>query len=154
VFSANKQAVLRPVESSDAEIMSAIHRESFPIGWEARKILESLAVAGTHGSLALMPEPSGFIIWRNLYEQSEIITLAVLPDVRRQGIARLLLAHAMQHAAQSKAQDIFLEVEEGNIAAFRLYEQSGFELVNRRDGYYRKPDGTYADALVMSRELA
>ena len=41
----------------------------------------------------------------------------------------------------------------GNEAAQTLYKNAGFELLNIRKGYYRNPDGTSDDAVVMMKRL-
>jgi ribosomal-protein-alanine N-acetyltransferase len=48
---------------------------------------------------------------------------------------------------------MFLEVEETNAAAIRLYAREGFRTLSTRKGYYPKADGTAATALVMARDL-
>lgn len=94
------------------------------------------------------------MVCRLMYEQADIITLAVLPDFRRCGIARTMLAHAMQQVAGKGANAMFLDVEEGNEAAIKLYEGFGFRTINRRKLYYRQKDGSFTDALVMTCKLA
>ena len=41
-----------------------------------------------------------------------------------------------------------------NVAALALYQRFGFVKVGERAGYYRRPDGKPATALVMRRDLA
>jgi [ribosomal protein S18]-alanine N-acetyltransferase len=48
---------------------------------------------------------------------------------------------------------LFLEVEEGNTAALALYARQGFTEVSRRAAYYRKSDGSAANAIIMRRTL-
>ena len=47
---------------------------------------------------------------------------------------------------------VFLEVEEGNQPALRLYARAGFQEVGRRAGYYPRPAGNVA-ALTLRRDL-
>ena len=47
----------------------------------------------------------------------------------------------------------FLEVAADNAAAQALYARAGFAESGRRRGYYRRPDGSGLDALVMQRAL-
>jgi [ribosomal protein S18]-alanine N-acetyltransferase len=47
---------------------------------------------------------------------------------------------------------VFLEVDEGNAPALRLYSRAGFEQVGRRPGYYANSEGS-ASALVLRRNL-
>ena len=48
---------------------------------------------------------------------------------------------------------VFLEVDEGNTAARRLYRRAGFGEVGRREGYYAAADGNRSTALVLRRDL-
>ena len=48
---------------------------------------------------------------------------------------------------------VHLEVEEGNAPALALYRRLGFEEVGRREGYYRKQDGSRVAALTMLKRL-
>jgi ribosomal-protein-alanine N-acetyltransferase len=49
---------------------------------------------------------------------------------------------------------MFLEVDRANAAAVALYARFGFLEAGQRAGYYRRPDGKPATALVMRRDLA
>jgi len=78
--------------------------------------------------------------------QGDIQTLAVSPAYRRGGLGRTLLRALLAEAYQRGARDVFLEVRADNDGALALYESEGFEVIDRRVGYYQ-PDGV--DALVM-----
>ena len=82
-------------------------------------------------------------------DEAEILTLAVLPDQRRQGLARILLEEAARQCEAVGAGTLFLEVATRNEAARALYGAQGFEEIGRRRGYYADGD----DALVMRRML-
>ena len=49
---------------------------------------------------------------------------------------------------------IFLEVEENNQPARRLYEWAGFGVVGRRERYYQQAGGEQLNALLMRRDLS
>ena len=51
------------------------------------------------------------------------------------------------------ARRMILEVATDNPAAIHLYEKLGFKKLSERQGYYARPDGKPATALVMAREL-
>ena len=53
--------------------------------------------------------------------------VAVLPNYRRRGIARRLVQAALDYARQRQARSVILNVLEGNLPAYRLYESLGFE---------------------------
>ena len=48
---------------------------------------------------------------------------------------------------------LFLEVAADNAAALKLYGKMGFSPVSERRGYYPRPDGSAATAIVMARDL-
>ncbi|MEM1342501.1 MAG: GNAT family N-acetyltransferase, partial [Pseudomonadota bacterium] len=84
---------------------------------------------------------------RLLPGEAEILTLAVQPEARRQGLGRLLVQELIAQA--TGAERVFLEVAESNQAARALYAACGFEEIGRRPGYYAYSDGGAEDALVM-----
>jgi len=49
---------------------------------------------------------------------------------------------------------VFLEVEENNQPARRLYARAGFGIAGRRERYYRQADGQDLNALLMRRDLS
>lgn len=80
-----------------------------------------------------------------------LMNLAVTPDYRRRGLAKVLMDDFVAEARSHGAADAWLEVAVDNEAALALYRAYGFELVRVRRKYYQ-PAGI--DALVMRRELA
>jgi ribosomal-protein-alanine N-acetyltransferase len=53
----------------------------------------------------------------------------------------------------TSARKLFLEVAADNPAAIKLYARNGFQKVSERQGYYVRPDGRPATAIVMARDL-
>ena len=74
-----------------------------------------------------------------------ITNLAVLPDYRRLGIARALLAECEKAFLDMRS--IHLSVRLSNTAAIQLYEGVGYKLVDRWKGYYTGGE----DALVFEK---
>lgn len=93
----------------------------------------------------------GFVCFRVVGEESELLNLAVLPSFREQGVGSFLVEQTLQEVTARGATRIFLEVRDSNLAALRLYERLGFEQIGRRPGYYSKPP---ADALVLRRPVS
>lgn len=114
-------------------------------GYVAELTRETSLVLGAFRSGDLV----GFaILWRVL-EEAHIISLAVHPDQRRQGIARALLVDLLQQARDQGCGWATLEVRSGNLPAQRLYESIGFKLLGHRKGYY---EDTGEDALIYWRK--
>ncbi|CUA88712.1 ribosomal-protein-alanine acetyltransferase [Chelatococcus sambhunathii] len=149
-------AFVRPLSPADAAAVAAIHATSFARGWEASEF-ERLIAAGSNVAEGVLAADSraldGFALSRVAADDAEILTIAVAEARRGRGLARHLLAHHLGSLAGRGARRIFLEVEAENGPALALYRRFGFEEVGRRDGYYRKGDGSTATALVMARDL-
>jgi ribosomal-protein-alanine N-acetyltransferase len=93
--------------------------------------------------------PEAMLIGRVVAGEAELLTLAVDPRSRGQGIGTELVKRFLAEALQRKAESAFLEVAADNTAAKALYARSGFVTVGRRPAYYRLADGESVDALVM-----
>jgi ribosomal-protein-alanine N-acetyltransferase len=138
----------------DARTFAALHARSFRHGWSdgefERLLLERNVVA--HRAV-LGRALHGFILSRLAGGEAEILSVAVAPARRGRGLARALLNLHMRRLAGLGAQAVFLEVDEGNEPARRLYERAGFREVGRRQGYYQQGREQAAAALVLRRDL-
>ena len=96
---------------------------------------------------------AGFILSRLAGDEAEILSVAVASARRGRGIARALLNLHLRRLAGLGARAVFLEVDEDNTPARRLYQRAGFREVGRRPGYYRQGRDKPATALVLRRDL-
>ena len=87
-------------------------------------------------------------------DEAEILSIAMAAKERGRGLSRGLLATHLGHLAGRGVRTVFLEVEENNQPARRLYEKAGFAVVGRRERYYREAGGEERNALVMRRDLS
>ncbi|WP_421784662.1 ribosomal protein S18-alanine N-acetyltransferase [Hyphobacterium sp.] len=138
------------IEKTDCGHLAAIHACCFPRGWSAPALARLLAEPNVIGLRSGTGNSGGFILVRKAVDEAEILTLAVDPDSRRQGVARQLLAEAEKRLVLAGAKRIFLEVSDQNTAARALYAAAGYGNAGRRRRYYS--DGS--DALVMEKTLA
>jgi ribosomal-protein-alanine N-acetyltransferase len=129
--------------------LAAIHAMAFPPheAWGEDAIALQLAMPGV---LGLLHARGGMILIRVTEDEAEVLTLAVAPHARRQGVAGALLAAAMAAAREQAARTMVLEVAIGNAAARALYERAGFVEAGRRPRYYA--DG--GDALILRARLS
>ena len=81
---------------------------------------------------------AGFILSRLVTDEAEILSVAVAAARRGKGLARRLLDLHLRRLAGLGVRRVFLEVEEGNTPALRLYRRAGFRQVGRREGYYQE----------------
>jgi [ribosomal protein S18]-alanine N-acetyltransferase len=142
-------ASLQRVTIAHAAPLAVIHAEAFTPreAWGEDAFALQLAMPGVFG---LMHPRGGMIVARVTKDEAEVLTLAVTPNARRQGVAGTLLAGAMAAAREQAAKTMVLEVAIGNTAARALYERAGFVETGRRSRYYA--DG--GDALILRARLA
>lgn len=79
----------------------------------------------------------GFVDIKILYDEADLMHIAVLQELRGQGIGAKLLAHAIEEA-EGKA--IALEVRQSNFKAINLYEKYDFLREGTRKNYYHGED--------------
>ena len=91
----------------------------------------------------------GIVGLSRMGDDGEIANVAVRPQHRRKGIARMLLEKALADGSSCLGlHDFTLEVRAGNDAAIRLYESEGFRTEGVRPRFYRDPE---EDAKIMWR---
>jgi ribosomal-protein-alanine N-acetyltransferase len=138
----------------DARIMAALHHSCFPRPWDEAAMATFIAAPDTLCLLGSVAgdsgrAPGGFLIARKAADEAELLTVAVAPNCRHAGLGKALLKSAMATLGESGAKQLFLEVEEGNEAALRLYRSLGAVPVGRRARYYEHG----ADAAIFSLAL-
>ncbi len=133
-----------------AAVLAAIHRRCFEEAWSEAALAALLVQPGSSGRIAVCGDPVGFALCRRVVDEMEILTLGVMPDARRQGIATRLLQSVLEGAREANLRRVFLEVAVTNGAALRLYERAGFRPVGQRPRYYRARDGSPVDAVILA----
>ncbi len=134
-----------------AEELAAIHRRAMtvPRSWDAETFRGFLSAPGS----ILATCGQGFALGRVIVDEAELLTLAVDPDHQRQGLGRQCLKGFEDRAHDMGATRTFLEVSGENRAAISLYGGAGYARSGLRKGYYRGPDGTRIDAILMEKSL-
>src|SRR5262249_60295383 len=96
----------------------------------------------------------GFVLSRLAVDQAEILSVAVAAPQRGRGLARKLLDVHLRRLAAYGINSVFLEVDERNVPARRLYAGLRFREVGRRDSYYMDAGNEGGTALVLRHDLA
>jgi len=84
------------------------------------------------------------------YETAEVLSLAVSPARRGQGLGRELMDRVERISADAGARTIMLCVRPDNREAVNLYLSKGYKVLARCNGYYE--DGSDADMMVKHLE--
>lgn len=81
--------------------------------------------------------------------EADVLTVAVLPDYSRQGIATHFMKELEKWSKDKQALAMMLEVGVENSGAIALYEKLGYQTIATRKNYY----GQGLDAFVMRKEF-
>ncbi len=147
---------IEPAMPADAETLARLHAAAFYRGWPVEDFTRYINDP-KHTPIYVACDKSrriaGFMILRLAGDSADLLTITVDSWKRGKGLGAALLQAGIEDLRMSPVTHIMLEVEETNAAAIRLYRSNDFTEISRREGYYPRPDGAAAAALVMRREL-
>ena len=148
-------AQVEPATLRDAPKLAQLHGASFHRGWGEGEFEGMLSERNTlvH-RLRLGRKIVGFAVSRMAADEAEILSIAVAASHRGRGLSHNLLLTHLGHLAGRGVRTVFLEVEENNQPARRLYQGAGFGIAGRRERYYRQASGEQLNALLMRRDLS
>lgn len=86
-------------------------------------------------------------------DEAELLNITVAKNVRRRGLARVLIEFLCQYV-DPHIENLFLEVRESNHSALSLYESLDFHVLGQRPNYYPAKNAKgREDALIMAKTL-
>jgi ribosomal-protein-alanine N-acetyltransferase len=145
---------LVPMTAAHVDALMPFERAMFGTeAWSRSAYLGELADRRHRHYVAVEAEDGALLGWAGVMvvqDAAEILTVGVVPEARRTGLARVMLAELIAEARRRGAVEVFLEVRIDNDAARALYRSEGFEEIGLRRGYY---DAGRVDAVTMRKEL-
>lgn len=165
-----KSIKIRPAIPADLDELEKIENSCFPTPWSRKALADQLSPENKYAHLYVAYEENEEDFGRTEMEKAsdgtekiskkilayggflrhidegDILNIAVLPEVRRKGIARKLLRFILAEANSMGIERLILEVRESNLPAQELYKSMGFKVCGRCKNYYDKPR---EDALLM-----
>jgi ribosomal-protein-alanine N-acetyltransferase len=140
---------IRLFSYTDLPQVLAIERRAFTSPWSLSMfVLELSKPSGIYLAAVRGTEIVGYVICARYVEAYHVMTLAVDPDHRREGIATSLLDAVIERAGEDA--NYTLEVRVSNTGAIALYERYGFRAVGTRPRYYADNG---EDAMIMWRAV-
>ena len=134
----------------DAATIAAVHGASFQRGWGEDEVHRLLIERNVIAHRIMIGRTfAGFILSRLAAGEAEILSVAIAPAWRGRSLAYPLLDLHLRRLAGLGVRSVFLEVDQRNTPARRLYRRGGFHEVGLRQGYYQGG----AAALVLRRDL-
>lgn len=124
---------------------------AFGEAWTSAQCAGLLPMAGVWLSLARRADDViGFALGRIVAREAELLLLAVRRSSQGEGVGQMLLDRFASVAASKGAEQLHLEVRQGN-HAIGLYSRNGYREVGRRRNYYNGRDGQLFDALTLAK---
>lgn len=139
----------------DVPILVSLERSIFKIDpWSSNQFKEEIGEIGKSRYYVIAESDGEIVGWGGIMfisagTEADILTLAVIPEFRRKGIARAILKDLMAWGMSKKVNAFMLEARLKNDEAIALYESEGFIKVSERRNYYAPG----VDAVVMRKEL-
>lgn len=102
-------------------------------------------------SAAIAQAIGGFVIAHPFRgKMGRILTLDIVPEVRRLGLASLLMDECERRLRSFDCKEIYLETAVNNEPALRLYRKLGYEVLRTLPNYYSSHS---LDAFLMGKPL-
>jgi ribosomal-protein-alanine N-acetyltransferase len=139
----------------DIPVLATYEKELFPYSpWSTSQFKEEFAGIPSTRYMSVAEDGNTIVGYCGVFVpapgiEADILTVAVLPAYRRQGIAKEFMRQIEAYAIERKASAMMLEVELSNESAIKLYESLGYMKISVRMDYY----GPGKDAHVMRKEL-
>ncbi|GGP26625.1 ribosomal protein S18-alanine N-acetyltransferase [Silvimonas amylolytica] len=143
---------LRTLHHSDLDAVLALDSQTNPHPWALGHWHDSLE---NHTCLVLEEdgEVIAFAVASLVLDEAELLLIAVAPWQQGQGLGRKILQALIDSLRQRGAEQMFLEVRQGNASARALYEKLGGRVSGQRKGYYPLPGGAREDAVLYAFAL-
>jgi [ribosomal protein S18]-alanine N-acetyltransferase len=139
----------------DIPVLATYEKELFPYSpWSTSQFKEEFAGIPTTRYMSVAESGNRIVGYCGVFlpapgVEADILTVAVLPDFRRQGIAREFMRQIEQWSKERGASAMMLEVEQSNSSAIELYTSLGYMKISVRMDYY----GPDQDAFVMRKDF-
>ncbi len=91
----------------------------------------------------------GYVVASHGEGSAEVVSIAVLPEHRRAGLATSLLRHTISRLRRARVAVLTLMVRIDNLPAIRFYRRMGFRAAGRIARYYEDR----SDGLLMRKRL-
>lgn len=135
----------------DVDEIVTLERRCSSDPWSRNMFLGEMSNPLSHCFVAKGTHPSsmvGFICFRNVEGESELLNLCIHPHYRQKGIGRRLMRFYIDFCRLREVKRFFLEVNSSNQAAICLYHSFSYQITGIRTKFY---EGKY-DALLMMKE--
>lgn len=136
--------------AADLDAVLQIEQSSFPLPWKREHFLHEIEAPHSFPFVAEIDgKVAGYVCLMSLFEEAQILDIAVACEQRGRGVGRILMEKAFAVAGEKGAEIMALEVRESSSAAIGLYQALGFRQVGSRANYYESRE----NAVLMEKNI-
>jgi ribosomal-protein-alanine acetyltransferase len=129
-----------------------IHNENFDKKVESKYFEEILSnTQYTVYYIRRLEKVSGYIIYYDTFDSFDLFEIAIEKEFQNKGLGNELLGKTIDRmfGEEKYKKTVFLEVNENNFSAVKLYKKNNFKEISLRKNYY----GIGQNAIIMVRNL-
>tara|TARA_B100001250_G_C19806756_1_gene793686 strand:- start:1260 stop:1691 length:432 start_codon:yes stop_codon:yes gene_type:complete len=104
-------------------------------------------------NIQVLTEYNGIAVYSSVEEESELYFLGIEEHKKNIGYGARLLQKVITDSKALGAKAIFIEVNELNKVAIKLYVKCGFKKYGVRKNYYKNALNSFDDAVLMKLQL-
>lgn len=142
--------VIRPLIKEDIPSVARLEAVCFSMPFTEKALNELFLNTSWHFFVATENDTVvGYISFYCILDETEIVNVCVMPELRGKGIGRALTKCAIDFNRENNGSRVMLEVRKSNTPAIKLYESLGFIPVGVSKNHYKLPT---EDAILMNLE--
>lgn len=142
--------VIRPLIKEDIPFVARLEAVCFSMPFTEKALNELFLNTSWHFFVATENDTVvGYISFYCILDETEIVNVCVMPELRGKGIGRALTKCAVDFNKENNGSKVMLEVRKSNTPAIKLYESLGFIPVGVSKNHYKLPT---EDAILMNLE--
>jgi ribosomal-protein-alanine N-acetyltransferase len=152
-FEYSEKAAIQKMDMKDLDEVLSIETSGSVAPWSRNMFVDEMRNAFAFCFVVkkedLPTQPVvGFISFRNMAEESELLKICVHPDYRGRGIGKKLMKFYMDFSREMGIKTFYLEVYSSNHPAIYLYQLFSYRPSGMRKKFYQ---GKF-DALLMTKK--
>ncbi len=143
---------VRAMRPQDMEAVFAIELAAYEFPWTLGIFRDCMNAGYGCWVLAENDKIIGYGVVSVAVGEAHILNVCIAPKAQGRGHGRHMVSRLIDVSRWHRAERVFLEVRQSNVAALHIYETLGFNEIGRRPSYYPARNGR-EDAIVMAMEL-
>src|SRR4030042_4109036 len=136
-----KRLIIKKMETKDLDEVLDMEASSSLNPWSKNMFIEEMKNPFAYCFIIKMkgiskPEVMGFICFRNIGDESELLNICVHPQYRQMGIGKKLMQFYIGFCGKRKIKTFYLEVNALNQPAIHLYHLFFYQSLGMRKKFY------------------